>query len=137
VRLAHAAGAEQEDVLPLVQEAQRRELLDGGLRHLGLRGEVEARYRLERGEPGQLAIGLDAALEARGELQGEELVEDFDGELLLLLGTLEDRVEIAERGVEFQSGELVPDALVAHGGAHAATPATPATPATTAIPASL
>jgi hypothetical protein len=60
VRLAGAGRAEQDHVLARVQEVELPEVLDDGLLHAALEGEVELLKRLACGEP----RGLDAALAA-------------------------------------------------------------------------
>src|SRR5690606_9566571 len=121
VRLADAAGTQEEDVLALVEEAERHELLQGLPGHVGGGGEVEGVERRSGRQPCEAEVRLDAPLEARTALDLEEFIEHFDYELLLLLSTLEHRIEGGEGGTHGEVLEVLPDACVAQGGAHQAT----------------
>src|SRR5690606_13468781 len=121
VRLADAAGTQEEGVRALVEEAERHELLQGLPGHVGGGGEGEGGEPRSGRQPGEAEVRLDAPLEARTALDLEEFIEHFDYELLLLLSTLEHRIEGGEGGTHGEVLEVLPDACVAQGGAHQAT----------------
>jgi hypothetical protein len=118
VSFPDAGWTEQQDVLAVVEEAEGSELGDGLPGHLGLGLEVELFEGLVPGQSRQLEVGLHAALEACGELDVEELVEDLDAELLSLLGTFEYGIERAESRFHLEFLELLTDTFIAEGGAH-------------------
>jgi hypothetical protein len=97
VRLADAARSEEQDVLALMQGAERGELGDGVPGYLRLGVEVERLEGLRSRQAAELEVGADPALEPGSELDAHELIEHFNGELLGFLSALQDRIERAER----------------------------------------
>jgi hypothetical protein len=122
VSFPDAWRTEEQDVLAVVEEAEGRELGDSLAGHLGLGLEVELFECLGPGQPRELEVGLHAALEAGGELDVEEFVEDLDAELLSLLGAFEYGIERAEGRFHLEFLELVADPLIAEGSAHRTAP---------------
>jgi hypothetical protein len=70
VGLAGAGRAEQDHVLPGVQEVQLAEVLDDRLLDAALEGEVELLERLAGGEPRGLDPALAAVAVTGGHLRG-------------------------------------------------------------------
>ncbi len=104
VRFADPGRSEEQDVGPLVQEAQRGELVDGLFGHLGLGVEIEAFQGPGRGHARQSQVGGHPALEAVGALAVEELIDHFHRQLLLFLALFQDRIQPCGR----RSGRVFP-----------------------------
>src|SRR5579862_745285 len=99
MRLAGPWGSEQDHVLAGVQEVELAEMLDHGLLHAALEGEVELLERLAGGEPGGLDATLAAVTVARGDLSAEQdLGEPLVAPLLLPGAVGEDRQRPRGRG---------------------------------------
>src|SRR4051794_36870958 len=89
--LAGAGWPEQDHVLARVQEVELAEMLDDGLLHAALEGEVELLQALAGREPGGLDAALTAVAVARGDLGREQRFGEALIAPLLLASPLGER----------------------------------------------
>lgn len=113
-----AGGAEDEDVLSLMQEPQGGEFLNGGFGNAGLRIKVERVEGFPGGDAGEFEVRRDPPLEAVLAFGGQELIEQPGDASLFSGALLEERIELGSSGVELQDLEVLLDSLVVHGFAH-------------------
>src|SRR3954451_15953192 len=111
--LAGAGWPEQDHVLARVQEVELAEMLDDGLLHAALEGEVELLQALAGREPGGLDAALAAVAVARADLGREQRFSEALIAPLLLAGALGERrqrpcgrgrLQRAEQVREFSGG---------------------------------
>ena len=107
MRLAGAGRAEQDHVLARVQEVELAEVLDDGLLHAALEGEVELLQRLAGGEAGGLDAALAAVAVARGDLGGEQRLGEALIAPLLLAGAVGEHRQRPRGGRRLQRAEQV------------------------------
>ena len=100
-------GSEEDHVLFGVQEVELAEVLDHGLLHDALEGEVELLQRLAGGEPRGADPALAAVRLAGGDLGGEQRLGELLIAPLLRAGALGELRQRPGRGGRFQLAEQV------------------------------
>ena len=99
------------DDLVLVDEVQAGQGHDAVAVERGLEREVEARQRLDGGQPRHLESSLDTPPLPHGDLLGEQGVDCLDGAELAALELLDDALERFQGARHAQADEVVPDPL--------------------------
>jgi hypothetical protein len=93
-RLANAGRADQQAVGLLLDEPQRRQLVDQPASEIGLCGEVELLDRLLGGQLGEPQPAGETLVVQRGDLAGEQVVQELAVGRLVMLGGLQGRGEL-------------------------------------------
>ncbi len=122
--LAGAGLADEVDHLVLVDEIQAGQRHDAVAVERGLEREVEARERLDGGEPGHLQRSLDASPLADGELLGEQGVDRLNRAGSAALELPNHAIERFQGARHAQGHQVLADALdgAVRGSGHAAAP---------------
>jgi hypothetical protein len=111
-RLADAGRPDQQRVGLVVDEAQRREVLDEAAVQGRLGVEVELLERPARGQLGEAQPASEAALLDGVDLGGEQVVQELGVAGLVALGLLERGGELLGDRWEAQVGQMLSELLV-------------------------
>ena len=103
---ADSGRTDQQAVGFLLDEPQRREVLDEPAVQRGLCGEVELFECFVGGELGEPRPPVEAALLGGGDLGREQVVQELGVAGLLPLGGLQGRCQRVGGGRELQVGEM-------------------------------
>ena len=111
-RLANAGRADQQQIGLVLDEPQRREVLDQAAVQRGLGAEVELVERVAGGELGEAQSALEAALLDGVDFVGEQVVQELGVGGLVALGLLERGRELLGDGAQAQVVEVRAQLLV-------------------------
>lgn len=114
VRFPDAGRPEEDDVLAVRDESALRQLLDPLLVDRRLEAELEALERLDVGELGQGGPQGDVLLLLRGDLLGEDFVQEVGVGDVVLGRFLESRLEPVLDAVEPEMAKVILDMGEAH-----------------------
>ncbi len=111
-RLPDARRADQQDVRAVVDEPQRREVLDQAPIQRGLGGEVELLERLARRQLGEPQPALQSTLLDGGDFGGEQVAQELGVAGRVLSGVRERGGEAFGDCAQAQVGEVLAQLMV-------------------------
>jgi hypothetical protein len=105
VGLPHTGWAEEDDVLPALDEAELVEALDLPALDRGLEGEVEVLEGIHRGQSGGSHGGLQAPVVAQGDLGAEEALDRLGRADPAAVDAGQDRIQGLQRPGHLEIGQ--------------------------------
>ena len=111
VTLSGTRLADEMHYLVAIDEVEPGQSHDAVAVERWLEGEIEARQRLDAGEPGHLQRRFDPAAFANGDLLGEQHIDRLDSADLAALELLNNLIERLQRAWHAQADQVTSDPL--------------------------